>query len=157
PPSLSVGTDVRVCQPFKPLLRRFGALPGSRWAFRRNLLGALLQLIAPFGAQLSGVFNRVCGAGLPPSPALYGRHPDLLVHVVAFRTKIIYHEATNGSRKKFALRTFAPSWFRCQTKRPRPSSAAGGCFVRFVVLVYLLENWNRRRAPRWPYFLRSFM
>src|SRR5207237_966972 len=23
--------------------------------------------------------------------------------------------------------------------------------------VYRLENWNRRRAPRWPYFLRSFM
>src|SRR5206468_2742561 len=22
---------------------------------------------------------------------------------------------------------------------------------------YRLENWNRRRAPRWPYFLRSFM
>jgi len=28
--------------------------------------------IAPFGAQLSGVFGRVYGAGLPPSPALYG-------------------------------------------------------------------------------------
>src|SRR5882724_570977 len=22
---------------------------------------------------------------------------------------------------------------------------------------YRLENWNFRRAPRWPYFLRSFM
>ena len=24
-------------------------------------------------------------------------------------------------------------------------------------VVYRLENWKRRRAPRWPYFLRSFM
>src|SRR5207248_1245270 len=40
--------------------------------------------IAPFGAQLSGVFSCMCGAGLPPSPALYGRFRNLLVHVVAF-------------------------------------------------------------------------
>src|ERR1700722_7638017 len=30
-------------------------------------------------------------------------------------------------------------------------------FEWFEANVYRLENWNFRRAPRWPYFLRSFI